>query len=352
MHGCNQCNGPEPKKVKDGRCTPPVIEIKNPPEVVIFHRVDVPASMGDETEYPPEAGLYKNVLLVYETNNHAYLYSSDGIPTKVTIAGPQGPQGEPGKDGKDGVDGKDGKDGADGKDGVVQYAAGTGINITGNVISATGTSTTEWGDIAGTLADQTDLANALGDKADASDVGDLNNLVTGDKTDLVSAINEVNSIAEGADTKAEDVDQRVTDLLTFTYRSSNDATNPLTISCSPSAALDSSGTRLTCAVNSDGSLAKIYGRIRLNPNNGECTCTIGNTGLPTLDSAITIAGCMLRIAKYSSGSSMTFTSEYTINTNGTITVPIGNSTSFTGGVDAILIACLLVVKDFGDTPEP
>lgn len=346
---CNQCHSSRPKDIKGGRCTPPVIEIKNPPEVVIFHRVDVPASMGDETEYPPEAGLYKNVLLVYEVNNHAYLYSSDGIPTNVTIAGPQGPQGEPGKDGENGADGRDG---TDGRDGVIQYTAGTGIDITNNVISATVVSTTAWGDITGTLSDQTDLDNALGDKADASDVGDLSTLVTADQSSLVAAVNEVSSVADGADTKAEDVDQRLTDLFTFTYRSLDDATNPLTISCSPSAALDTSGTRLTCAVNSDGSLAKIYGRIRLNANNGECTCTVGNTGLPTLDSPITIAGCMLRIAKYSSGSSMTFTSEYTINTDGTITIPIGNSTTFTGGVDGILIACLIVVKDFGDTPEP
>ena len=43
--------------------------------------------------------------------------------------------------------------------------AGTGIDITGNVISNTQTSA-EWGSITGTLEDQTDLNSALGDKQD------------------------------------------------------------------------------------------------------------------------------------------------------------------------------------------
>lgn len=187
---CNQCNDSGPKKMKCGHCTPPVIEIKNPPEVVIFHRVDVPASMGDETDYPPEAGLYKNVLLVYEINNNAYLYSSDGIPTKVTVAGPQGeqgPQGPQGPQGEQGVQGPQGSAGQDGRDGVIQYTAGTGIDITNNVISATGSATVSWGDINGTLSDQTDLDTALSDKQDTLTAGanitiDANNEISATDT--------------------------------------------------------------------------------------------------------------------------------------------------------------------------
>ena len=143
---CNQCHGSRPKDIKGGRCTPPVIEIKNPPEATLFHRVDVPASMGDETEYPPEAGLYKNTLLHYEASNNSYLYSSDGIPTKVN--------------------------GVDGKDGAIQYTAGTGIDISDqNVISATGSIAVAWGDITGDLSNQTDLNNALGAKQDTLTAG-------------------------------------------------------------------------------------------------------------------------------------------------------------------------------------
>lgn len=218
---CNQCNDSGPKKMKCGHCTPPVIEIKNPPEVVIFHRVDVPASMGDETDYPPEAGLYKNVLLVYEINNNAYLYSSDGIPTKVTVAGPQGeqgpqgpqgpqgeqgpegpegpqgpvgPQGEPGPQGEQGVQGPQGPAGQDGRDGVIQYTAGTGIDITNNVISATGSASVAWGDINGTLSSQTDLQNALNAKQGTLTAGanitiDANNEISATDTTYTAGTN-------------------------------------------------------------------------------------------------------------------------------------------------------------------
>lgn len=60
-----------------------VLEV-NHTEYTIFHKVIVPASMGDDTQYLPENGLYRNVLLWYEANNHSYLYSSDGIPTLLT----------------------------------------------------------------------------------------------------------------------------------------------------------------------------------------------------------------------------------------------------------------------------
>lgn len=81
MSNCPKCN--EPDKMVLG-CPPKIVQINNPPEVVFFHRVDIPAAMGDDTTYPPENGLYRNVLVVYEANDNAYLYNSDGIPTKLT----------------------------------------------------------------------------------------------------------------------------------------------------------------------------------------------------------------------------------------------------------------------------
>lgn len=53
-------------------------------EPTLFHRVDRPAALGDETAAAPETLDYKNVLLVYQANGHAYLYSSDGIPTFIS----------------------------------------------------------------------------------------------------------------------------------------------------------------------------------------------------------------------------------------------------------------------------
>ena len=80
---CDRCHG-EPANYKVMGCPPKAIQINNPCCPVLFHRVDIPAIVGDDTTYPPENGLYKNVLLVYEATGNVYMYSSDGIPTKLT----------------------------------------------------------------------------------------------------------------------------------------------------------------------------------------------------------------------------------------------------------------------------
>lgn len=61
------------------------------------------------------------------------------------------------------------------------YTAGTGIDITNGVITNTQTSA-EWGNITGTLSDQTDLKNALDDKADTSSLSSV--ATSGSYTDL------------------------------------------------------------------------------------------------------------------------------------------------------------------------
>lgn len=78
---CPSC-GEKPKCDKDA-FTKAVVEINNPEELVLFRKVVIPASMGDDTAVPAAIGKYRNVLLVYEANNHIYLYSSDGIPTRL-----------------------------------------------------------------------------------------------------------------------------------------------------------------------------------------------------------------------------------------------------------------------------
>ena len=49
-----------------------------------FRKVVVPASLGDDTgDYAPKNGAYRNAIVEYEANGNAYIYSSDGIPTKI-----------------------------------------------------------------------------------------------------------------------------------------------------------------------------------------------------------------------------------------------------------------------------
>lgn len=79
MNTCKECNNTPPQ------FTEKVLEIINPEQPVLFHRVNFPASLGDDTQVLPDTLNYKNVLLYYEANNHAYLYSSDGVPTLISM---------------------------------------------------------------------------------------------------------------------------------------------------------------------------------------------------------------------------------------------------------------------------
>lgn len=80
---CPKCK----KKMAGGehKChAPRVIQIEQAPEIVTFHTVEIPASMGDETTIPPVNGKYRNTILRYEASGNVYLYNSDGIPVMLT----------------------------------------------------------------------------------------------------------------------------------------------------------------------------------------------------------------------------------------------------------------------------
>lgn len=69
---------------KDKCLSPAVLQIDNHDCPTVFHKVTFPAAMGDDETNPPRNGQYRNVLLVYEANGHAYMFSSDGIPTLIS----------------------------------------------------------------------------------------------------------------------------------------------------------------------------------------------------------------------------------------------------------------------------
>lgn len=192
-----------------------------------------------------------------------------------------------------------------------------------------------------------------------SAVGTLANLTTTAKSDLVSAVNEVNTTAGTAQSTASDASISASNALeqsqatalkvTALENEFNLTATSLAVSC-PQLTPNPAGTFITCAKNSDGTLAKIYGRIRFSSSyNGDCICTISDTGLrPT--QAITFQGCAFRFGNYPDGKQICYMLDYTLNTNGTVTVTVTNSTAFSG-VDAVLMANLLFIKDFGDQPE-
>lgn len=53
---------------------------------VLFRKVLIPLAMGDDQKFPPKNGDYRNSLVVYEANGAIYIYSSDGLYTKLSVA--------------------------------------------------------------------------------------------------------------------------------------------------------------------------------------------------------------------------------------------------------------------------
>ena len=187
-------------------------------------------------------------------------------------------------------------------------------------------------------------------------IGTLANLNTTEKTNLVGAINEVNTglgtvsgvasnasaQATTADTKAGTALTELSDLLNFSYQNLTPTATNYTLD---------SASFITCAKNANGTLAKIYGRIRLGASNNSTDITIPDTGLRP-ESDITVTGCCLNLGKKSTGHQV-FMQDYTIHQNGTVTLSTANSASaYPDGRDIILLANMLVIKDFGDTPTP
>lgn len=81
--GCKECGKPK----CNGKCgckSPKVLQINNPAEYITFHKVSIPAAMGDSTTNPPRIGAYRNALVYYEADHTSWMYSTDGIPTKLT----------------------------------------------------------------------------------------------------------------------------------------------------------------------------------------------------------------------------------------------------------------------------
>lgn len=70
-----------------GNFPPSVFQVNSAECPVLFHKVVIPTNFGDETETPVLMGEHRNALVYYEVNGHTYLYSSDGVPTRLDRGG-------------------------------------------------------------------------------------------------------------------------------------------------------------------------------------------------------------------------------------------------------------------------
>ena len=188
--------------------------------------------------------------------------------------------------------------------------------------------------------------------AATTSIGTLENLTTDAKTDLVSAVNEVDAHADTAQNTANDA-----------YTAANTAnTNISKFNLSDKSTLsptsnkgvvdsDTSLTKVQFATDTTSSIYKIYGRVyvrNLSTQSGTLTITLGNTSLrPSTAYEINSGAIVYR--KYTSGASDVVPRNLAVATDGTITIT--DTTSLSGSIDFISIIlppCIYFNSDFGD----
>ena len=191
-----------------------------------------------------------------------------------------------------------------------------------------------------------------------ADIGLLSNLTTTAKTNLVSAVNEVDGLAN----TIGDINDLETTVKTNTVSAINDLKANIdnfnltvynTITTANNGITSSGNTigsqsYVTVAKNSDGSLAKIYGEIVINSPTSEPVIVIHNSGLAP-DSDFTINMCGFCRILEPNGAYIPTSFSLTVKTNGNIEI---DKTIGSGKTQVVfwMFPCLYFVKDFGDVP--
>lgn len=170
-----------------------------------------------------------------------------------------------------------------------------------------------------------------------SDIGNLTNLSTSDKTSLVGAVNEVNYNLSNFNLTAFET------ITNFTmYDTNGNVYTGTTLSGS-----------IDVAKNSDGSLAKIYGSIKINKILNARKISFQTSLRPSQN--ITINGHVTDVTLVSEYNTAVDQIKYvsmTIKTDGTVEVPFVYTYSNGSNKTLLFTNSLLFIKDFGDTPVP
>lgn len=207
-----------------------------------------------------------------------------------------------------------------------------------------------------TVSDNATTAGTTATTA-SNNIGTLSSLTTTDKSNLVSAINEnvtnigtVSGVASQASSDATNAYTKVTALesaLNFTqfktYQQSEISHSGANI-----VVMDS----LSVASNADGSVGKIYGTIGFKVTNSNgFTFSMPSSLRPTTQ--INIVGCAWLSLYNTSENALedVRTRALTIDTDGTIHTTFGAG-YYNRKIVMNISACLLFLKDFGDTPTP
>ena len=161
--------------------------------------------------------------------------------------------------------------------------------------------------------------------ANTTAIGTLSNLTTTAKTDLVNAINEVDTNADAAQQSADTANTTASGAATAVENLAKYLDiknfNTLTVSVSGGATVDSGETRFHSAYNDGGTLGKIWGTLQITKtNNQDTTVTLSDTGLrPTTQFTIT-DGVIMNPIPQQYGEVKTI--DLVVNTDGTATCVI------------------------------
>lgn len=174
--------------------------------------------------------------------------------------------------------------------------------------------------------------NSLNINSNTNHIGDLNNLNTSNKVNLVNAINETNNTLNFTTFKRFNPD---TD---FTYSQNN---------------IQMGGNLLNLATTFSKLYCKLYGILiytgsSSTPSTNDTILTISNTGL-TPDSEF-IVNCLGLLIAEDTNVKQIVRVDVTFKTNGDITLSLGKPVS---GINyqIILFPCVIQLKSFGDQPE-
>lgn len=211
-----------------------------------------------------------------------------------------------------------------------------------------------------------DSASGADGKADANAtaIGTLASLTTTAKTDLVSAINEVdgnadvaNTVASTAQTTANTAKSTADSLASkFNFNSFTTYTDATAVTNHGSVTANVATINITLAKNTDGSLCKIYGALDFN--------SVSSAGRPKVkiiadsglrpDTDLTITGTSYKTENATvSGVSVVCDprgGSITIATDGAVYYEV-NVVTANRYIANRLFACVIFVKDFGDTQE-
>lgn len=196
-----------------------------------------------------------------------------------------------------------------------------------------------------------DAASVADGKAvtNATSIGTLDNLTTDAKTNLVSAINEVDSHADTAQNTANTASNTASGAATAVTALSNylnlTVFNQITNPTVNNGSITNHG--IYVARNAAGTVCKIYGYVGVTNLTGtSCIVTLPDTGVETTED-ITVQG--LGIFQGDQTGAL-FNITTTIKSNGNIELQFSNGINNSAGT-ARMFACMVFVKNFGDLPE-